>query len=54
MTANNQNICILKITEEDRSEIVKHQTAVESSAEPLHHETISEFSYHKCLKMHAS
>ena len=32
---------------ENRSEIVEHQAAIESSAEALHHETISQFSYHR-------
>ena len=38
----------------NRSEIVEHQATVKSSAEALHHETISKFCYHLYSKKCAS
>jgi len=32
-----------------RSEIIKHQTAVKSPAQALHHETVFKFCYHKFI-----
>jgi hypothetical protein len=54
MKGKNQRLFILKIPMENRSEIVKHQAAIEPSAETLHHETISEFCYHLYSKWCAS
>ena len=54
MNGKNQKLFILKIPEKNRSEIVKHQATVESSAETLHHKTISEFCYHLYSKRCAS
>jgi hypothetical protein len=54
ISGKNQRLLILKTTMENRSGIVEHKAAIESSAETLHHETISEFCYHLYSKWCAS